>query len=169
MSPTQFFRAFLAPPSYFHSPTPWRSGSARGNRLAQKGVQCCCDLPIRGGQTQGSWGLLFISNESWPGSWNITRVLLSLANTRSHNLSFEFGSWRSSEGGWKFYTEHDSARHLPMTIKVTLSGHCIRSWQHQSRLFLVAKTCGAAPPRRINKYYLKPGPLIALSLKNLPL
>ena len=48
-----------------------------------------------------------------------------------------------------------------MTIKVTLSGHCIRSWQHQTRLFLVAKTCGAAPPRRINKYYLKPGPLIA--------
>lgn len=24
ISPTQFFRAFLTPPSYFHSPTPWQ-------------------------------------------------------------------------------------------------------------------------------------------------
>ena len=38
MSPTQFFRAFLAPPSYFHSPTPWQGSrqSAAGSRLAQK-------------------------------------------------------------------------------------------------------------------------------------
>ena len=36
MSPTQFFRAFLAPPSYFHSPTPWQSRPAAGSRLAQK-------------------------------------------------------------------------------------------------------------------------------------
>ena len=49
-----------------------------------------------------------------------------------------------------FFTGHDSAHHLTMIFKVILIGHCIRGWQHQSRLFLEAKTCGATPPPIIN-------------------
>merc|ERR1719273_1740659 len=34
VSPSQFFRMFFSPPTYFHSPTPWRSRNSQ--RLAQK-------------------------------------------------------------------------------------------------------------------------------------
>ena len=29
VSPSQFFRMFFSPPTYFHSPTPWRSRNSQ--------------------------------------------------------------------------------------------------------------------------------------------
>ena len=65
-----------------------------------------------------------------------------------------------SELDEKFYTGHDSPRHLCTIFKVSLFGHCIRSWQHQSSPALKWVSSGSRASGSRYVQLSKPGPAI---------
>ena len=64
------------------------------------------------------------------------------------------------ELGEKLCTGHDHPRHLWTNFKVTLNGHCIRSWQHQSSHDFKWVSSGSRASGWCNIKLLMPGPAI---------
>ena len=62
-----------------------------------------------------------------------------------------------SELDEKFYTGHDGPRHLWTNFKVTLFGHRIRSWQHQSSHAFEKVSSGSRASCECNIQLYKPG------------
>ena len=90
---------------------------------------------------------------------SLQKICLSMAGPVSYRDCAPDGI--PSELDEKFYTGHDSPRHLCTIFKVTLFGHCIRSWQHQSSPALKWVSSGSRASGCCYVQLSKPGPAIS--------